>query len=99
MKGMTILLVDDEPLIRLSMVDALEAVGYDVHASASGTEGLEVLREKSFDLVITDLCVFEVERGKGLRLIELAEGVTLEEVQAKTEAAFTVSDDLKTVAV
>ena len=55
MKGMAILLVDDEPLIRLSMVDALEAVGYDVHAVASGTEGLNVLREKSFDLVITDL--------------------------------------------
>ncbi len=55
MKGLAILLVDDEPLIRLSMVDALEAVGYDVHAAASGTEGLEVLREKWFDLVITDL--------------------------------------------
>ncbi|HET9395759.1 MAG TPA: response regulator, partial [Nitrospiraceae bacterium] len=52
---MAILLVDDEPLIRLSMVDALDAVGYDVHAVASGTEGLNVLREKSFDLVITDL--------------------------------------------
>jgi len=55
MKGMAILLVDDEPLMRLSMVDALEAVGYDVHAAASGTEGLEMLRQKAFDLVITDL--------------------------------------------
>ncbi len=55
MKGMAILLVDDEPLIRLSMVDALEAVGYDVRAAASGTEGLDVLRQKTFDLVITDL--------------------------------------------
>ncbi|HSA64447.1 MAG TPA: sigma-54 dependent transcriptional regulator, partial [Nitrospira sp.] len=55
MKGLAILLVDDEPLMRLSMVDALEAVGYDVHAAASGTEGLEVLRQKSFNLVITDL--------------------------------------------
>ena len=34
-------------LIRLSMVDALEAVGYDVHAVASGTEGLDVLRQKT----------------------------------------------------
>jgi 3-oxoacid CoA-transferase subunit B len=51
------------------------------------------------DLVITDLCVFEVERGKGLKLIELAEGVTLDEVKAKTEAAFTVSDELTTVSV
>jgi 3-oxoacid CoA-transferase subunit B len=51
------------------------------------------------DLVITDLCVFEVERGKSFRLIELAEGVTLEEVKAKTEAAFTVSEKLTTVPV
>src|SRR5690348_10736866 len=55
MKGMAILLVDDEPLMRLSMVDALEAVGYDVHAVGTGTEGLEVVRQKAFDLVITDL--------------------------------------------
>jgi 3-oxoacid CoA-transferase subunit B len=35
-------------------------------------------------------CVFTLERGKtGLKLIELAPGVTLEEVTAKTEAKFT----------
>jgi 3-oxoacid CoA-transferase len=28
-------------------------------------------------------------------LIELAEGVTVEEVKAKTEAPFTVSDDIR----
>lgn len=55
MKGFSILLVDDEPLMRLSMVDALEAVGYDVHAAASGTEGVDAIWQKSFDLVITDL--------------------------------------------
>ncbi|BFU93884.1 MAG: fused response regulator of ato opeon, in two-component system with AtoS: response regulator; sigma54 interaction protein [Nitrospira sp.] len=55
MKGLTILLVDDEPLMRLSMVDAMGAVGYEVRAAATGTEGIEVLRQKTFDLVITDL--------------------------------------------
>ncbi|MDD3838288.1 MAG: 3-oxoacid CoA-transferase subunit B [Phenylobacterium sp.] len=41
------------------------------------------------DLVITDLGVFDVGRGKHpLRLIELATGVTVEEVKAKTEAPF-----------
>jgi two-component system response regulator HydG len=55
MKGLSILLVDDEPLMRLSMVDALEAAGYDVHATASGTEGIEAIRLKTFDLVIADL--------------------------------------------
>jgi len=55
MKGMTILLVDDEPLMRLSMVDAMEAVGYVVRAASTGTEGINLLRQKPFDLVITDL--------------------------------------------
>ena len=42
------------------------------------------------DMIITDLCVFTLERGKsGLKLIELAPEVTPEEVVAKTEAKFT----------
>jgi len=42
------------------------------------------------DMIISDLAVFTLERGKsGLTLIELAPGVTLDEVRAKTEASFT----------
>jgi 3-oxoacid CoA-transferase len=43
------------------------------------------------NLIITDLCVFEVEPGKGLVLKELHPGVTLEDVKAKTAAAFRVA--------
>jgi 3-oxoacid CoA-transferase len=43
------------------------------------------------NLVITDLCVFEVEPGKGLVLKELHPGVTLEDVKAKTAAEFRVA--------
>ncbi len=47
------------------------------------------------DLVITDLAVFDVGRGKRpLTLMELARGVSLDEVKAKTEAPFEVSRDL-----
>ncbi|KPA83230.1 putative mitochondrial succinyl-coa:3-ketoacid-coenzyme a transferase- like protein [Leptomonas pyrrhocoris] len=53
------------------------------------------------DMVITDLAVFAVKKGtsgvNSLVLTELAEGVTLEEVKAKTEASFHVSPDLKTM--
>jgi 3-oxoacid CoA-transferase subunit B len=41
------------------------------------------------DLLITDLGVFEIDRrGGGAALIELAPGVTLEEIRAKTDASF-----------
>ena len=41
------------------------------------------------DLLITDLGVFEISRGRGaVRLVELAPGVTLDEVRARTEADF-----------
>jgi 3-oxoacid CoA-transferase subunit B len=44
------------------------------------------------DLVITDLGVFAIDKkgGSGMRLIELADGVTPEAVKAKTEAEFQV---------
>ena len=41
------------------------------------------------DLLITDLGVFDINRGRGaVRLVELAPGVTLDEVRARTEADF-----------
>jgi len=44
------------------------------------------------DLLITDLGVFEIDaKGGGVTLTELAPGVTVEEVSAKTEAAFKVA--------
>jgi 3-oxoacid CoA-transferase len=43
------------------------------------------------DLIITDLCVFEVAKGEGLTLIELQEGVTVDEVKAKTGCGFKVA--------
>lgn len=46
------------------------------------------------DMVITDLAVFLLDKDEGLTLIELADGVSLEEVQQNTEASFTVSPDL-----
>ena len=46
--------------------------------------------------IITDLATFDVKPdGAGLELIELADGVTLDEVAAKTEAAYTVAAGLK----
>jgi 3-oxoacid CoA-transferase subunit B len=63
-----------------------------------GTEEIKILHECNLpltgvgvvDLIITDLCVLEVTHAGGLKLIELAPGVTVEEVQAKTQAKLLV---------
>ena len=55
MKHGSILIIDDEPLMRVSMVDALQAIGYEVQEASTGLEGLERLQASEFNLVITDL--------------------------------------------
>ena len=43
--------------------------------------------------IITDLCVFDVKPdGSGLELIELAPGVTEEELQEKTACSYTIKE-------
>ena len=42
------------------------------------------------DLIITDLCVMEVT-GNGLKVIEMAPGVTVEEIRSKTQARLDLS--------
>ncbi|MBL8297043.1 MAG: 3-oxoacid CoA-transferase subunit B [Rhodanobacteraceae bacterium] len=46
------------------------------------------------NLIITDLCVFEVKASGGLRLIELHEGVSLADVTAKTGCGFEIAAGL-----
>jgi len=46
------------------------------------------------DLIITDLAVFEVAKGRGLTLLELHDGVSLEEVTVKTGCSFALAKPL-----
>ena len=54
---------------------------------------LPLTGERVVDMVVTDLAVFTIDKhGKdGMALIELADGVTLDEVKANTEATFRVA--------
>jgi CheY-like chemotaxis protein len=55
----SILVIDDDAPIRLSLVTALTRHGYAVRAASHGVEGLQLFRAEPADLVITDLVMPE----------------------------------------
>lgn len=50
-----VLVIDDEPMMRVTISDALQAEGYDVTTARTGAEGLEHVRSRDVDMVVTDL--------------------------------------------
>ena len=56
----TILVIDDDDLIRVLLRSALEAAGYEVMEAANGRQGLELYRRRPTDLVITDIIMPEL---------------------------------------
>ena len=55
-----ILLIDDNPDILKSLAYALKANDYDVATAANGKLGLQALKDRQYDLVLTDLKMPEV---------------------------------------
>ncbi|MCM3342816.1 response regulator transcription factor [Paenibacillus sp. MER TA 81-3] len=51
----TILVVDDEQLIRELIADYLEDEGYEVMQAADGAEAVRLLRQRAVDLVVLDV--------------------------------------------
>ena len=67
------------------------------HASKKGDPkllhecSLPLTGKQVVDMVITNLGVFEVDAEKGMRLVELAPDVAVDELKAQTEATFEVA--------
>jgi len=66
-----VLLIDDDPLVGGTVLNMLKRQGYQVEAVLSGQEALERVREKAYDLIISDI------RMPGMSGIE-----AIEEIQA-----------------
>ncbi len=64
-----IIVVDDEPELKNILVEALAGQGFEVIGCSSGEQALEELREKEFDLLLTDLMMPEMD---GIALVEAA---------------------------
>ena len=50
-----VLVIDDEKLVRWSLQQKLMREGYDVETAPTGEEGINLIREDGFDLVLLDL--------------------------------------------
>jgi PAS domain S-box-containing protein len=54
--GKTVLVIDDEPLVRMLVVDVLEELGYTALEAGDGPSGMKVIEsEARIDLLITDV--------------------------------------------
>jgi CheY-like chemotaxis protein len=61
----TILIVDDEPDVAGTLADLLRLEGHQVETAPNGVIALEKLRERSYDLVMSDIRMPELD-GPGL---------------------------------
>ena len=52
---MRILLVEDEPGLRVTLSDLLTAEGYDIETARDGEDGLAAAASGNFDLVMLDV--------------------------------------------
>ena len=64
----TILIAEDDALIRKSMAHYLGGQGFEIIEAATGTQALELFREKHPDLMMTDLRIPELD---GLQLLQI----------------------------
>ena len=55
MRNECILVVDDSPDIRFTMSEVLRAKGFSVESASDGQEAIEILDNRFFDIVLTDL--------------------------------------------
>src|SRR3989304_1352981 len=62
-----LLLVEDEPILRVTLADDLAEAGYEVTAAADGAEGLRLGPERGFAVGLLDLKLPKVD---GLSLLQ-----------------------------
>ena len=55
-----VLVVDDDESHAEAVAESLERVGYDCVVASTGTEGLRLIEEQNFDIVLTDLIMDDV---------------------------------------
>ncbi len=66
----TVLIVDDEEIVRVSCRRILVPEGYDVRSAGSAAEGLAILADCPIDVVLTDLKMPDIDGIEVLRRVK-----------------------------
>lgn len=69
MVNKSLLLVDDDPVLRSSLPPALESASLEIETAASLEQAQALLEQRRFDLVITDLRLTGPQGTEGMELI------------------------------
>lgn len=67
LKGVRILVVDDEPLVLDTIKEHLELEGVVVNTAISGNEALKMLADKTYNLILSDI---RMPNGSGTELLK-----------------------------
>jgi len=76
MRPLHIVVVDDDPMVRTSVVARLNTLSHVVETAANGREGLERFASGQFDLVVTDRAMPEMGGDQLAATIEGSSPVT-----------------------
>ena len=67
-----ILVIDDDKIMNSMVVQMLKEAGYEVKSALDGKHGLKLLDAKTFDLIVTDIIMPEIE---GLEMIRVVRAI------------------------
>jgi two-component system, sensor histidine kinase and response regulator len=90
-----ILLIEDEARLRDNLQTLLQSEGYHVMVAQNGAEGIKRLRQESFDLVITDLVMPEIDGFQVLEYLKAYSPETVVVVMTAYVSAGSVIDALR----
>jgi len=68
----TVLVIDDNEMSRTTLKEQLQQIGYEVNTVSGGHEALDIMQEKHFDILMTDLSMPEMD---GIELMQKAKKV------------------------
>jgi CheY-like chemotaxis protein len=85
---LAVLLVDDEPGLRMAVARFLNRRGLQCRAVGDGAEALEALRFRDFDVIITDV------RMPGMNGLELLEHLRAQRPELVARLVFSTGDTL-----